>query len=104
MKAAEYYAKYKARLWTKDEVAYRSATADLMLDMVEDFEELIKTRNAVRDSAVKSAINEINQRYNMVCSRFERDFGASPIKRDGFKKLIMDQLEKVKEEREGKKT
>lgn len=45
---------------------------------------LIKSRNALRAESIAATVKEINQKYNAVASLFVKEYGESPIRRDGY--------------------
>lgn len=84
MKAAEYYGKYKDAIISRDEHKSMEAVCAMVHEMCMETKELTKTRGVKRDSGAVAIIKEINQKYNTVYNMFMKEFGASPIIRDGF--------------------
>ena len=84
MKAKEYYEKYKAGLISSDEKDYMPALNGMLHDMTCDIQAMLKSRHTMRPSSIAAVVKEMNQRYNAVSSMFTKEYGMSPLKRDGF--------------------
>lgn len=108
MKAKEIYAKYRSALFEvpdgrkmkikssdrivhipKKDDEYDELLQQLWREMVDELNALLKQRKANTDKAFIGAVNEINDKYNAVVNMFERDFGRSPILRNGFKTELL---------------
>lgn len=87
MKAKELYAKHKTAILDADEGTSTAGVAALLNDLSDDMAALIKARHPKTNAATLACVNEINAKYNAVISCFEKEFGASPIKPDGFRQV-----------------
>ena len=84
MKAKDYFDKYESSFVENNCEHSAKATRDLLIDMSEEVEKLYKARSGKTDSALAGVIKEINQKWNAVGSLFEKKYGVSPLKRNGF--------------------
>lgn len=108
MKAKEIYAKYRSALFEvpdgremkikssdrivhipKKDDEYDELLQQLWRELVDELNALLKQRKVNTDKAFIGAVNEINDKYNAVVNMFERDFGRSPILRNGFKTELL---------------
>lgn len=87
MKAKELYAKHTTAILDADEGTSTAGVAALLNDLSDDMATLIKARKPKTDATTLACVNEINAKYNAVVSCFEKEFGASPIKPDGFRQV-----------------
>ena len=87
MKAKEYFAKYEEAIWYEahdPEIKRNGAMAKMFIDFSAEIKSLISQRNIKSDRAISALINELNQKWNAVVGLFEKKYGVSPIKRNGF--------------------
>lgn len=84
MKAKELYAKYKERIASENDEESVRGLCELLADLGAETKELIAKRKVTTDCGGTAVLRELNDKYNAVCRMFERDYGASPIKKDGF--------------------
>ena len=84
MKAKEYYAKYKDRIASSDDAESLKGISDMVYEFCMDAKEISEKRKIRTDSGAVSMLRELNDKYNAVCRMFEKDFGVSPIKENGF--------------------
>ena len=84
MKAKEYYVQCRDGLMSTDRDVFIEAARVLLYGMMKEMQQVLIARHAQSDSAAISAVKEFEQKYNAVVSLFEKEFGKSPIKRDGF--------------------
>lgn len=108
MKAKEIYAKYRSALFEvpdgremkikssdrivhipKKDDEYDELLQQIWRELVDELNALLKQRKVNTDKAFIGAVNEINDKYNAVVNMFERDFGRSPILRNGFKTELL---------------
>lgn len=102
MKAKEYYAKYKERIASTDDQVSLQAVSDLVRDLSMEAKDLVEKRHARSNCAGVAILREMNDKYNAVCNLFEREFGATPIKPNGFMyywKRTMPELERYLDRR-----
>lgn len=86
MKAKEYYASIKDAIETHDEMMLKDAVDNMFFSMNKEVRSLIKIRNVSLDRGAGPIIKEMNDKWNAVCRLAEKDYGDSPIHRDGYKK------------------
>lgn len=84
MKAKEYYAKYKDRIVSEDDKVSLQGVSDMLFAMCMESKELVAKRKVRSDCGAVAVLREMNDKYNAVCRMFEAEYGASPIKKDGF--------------------
>lgn len=102
MKAKEYYAKYKEQITSSDDKTSLQAVGDLVLDLSMETKDLIQKRHVQSDCARVAVLREMNDKYNAICNLFEREYGVTPIKPNGFMlywKRKMPELEKYLDRR-----
>lgn len=94
MKAIEYFDKYD-RFFTDKTVSEentRKALSGLLSEMSDEALKLIETRHAKVDIGVAAVLKEKNQQWNAIVHMFEKKYGVSPLKRDGFKIFWIHQI------------
>lgn len=84
MKAQEYYVKYRDTLHSPDRDVGLKATSDFLMELNREVKHLLDARKCRNAASFIGVLKEVNQKYNAVMNRFERDFGAAPLVRDGF--------------------
>lgn len=84
MKAKDYFDKYESAFVENEGENAAKAATDLLIEMSKDVEKLYNARGGKTNSAFAGVIKEINQKWNAVGSLFEKKYGASPLKRNGF--------------------
>lgn len=82
-KAKEYYELYKFDLMDKEKA--NKALSDLIKDLNEEVKELQQIRHVRFDRGMMPILKETNQKWNAIVRLFEKEYGASPIRADGFK-------------------
>ena len=111
MKAKEIYAKYRLALFEvpdgremkisksgkvvhipKTDDEYDGVLQQLWRELVDELNALLKQRKAGTDKAFLGAVNEINDKYNAVGELFIRDFGWSPLLRNGFRTELLNMV------------
>jgi len=84
MKAKEYFEKYD-ELIIKDQIAGSIESAKkLLIELTDEAKNICESRHVKRDAAVVSVLKEINQKWNAICSLYEKKYGASPLNRNAF--------------------
>lgn len=96
MKAKDYYKKYRDEIVSKDEKKSVEAIAELVMDLSNEAKETIKLRRVKTDGGAVAVIREMNQKYNAVVTLFEKEFGASPLLRNGFREYWKKQVPELK--------
>jgi hypothetical protein len=84
MKAKQYFEKYGELIMDNHKNGSIHYIKKLLADMSVEARTLCEKRNAQCDSAAVATFKEMNQRWNTLCSMFEKRYGSSPIKRNGF--------------------
>lgn len=96
MKAKDYYKKYRDEIVSKDEKKSIEAISSMVLEMSKEARDTIKDRRVRSDSGAVAVIREMNQKYNAVVTLFEKEFGASPLLRNGFREYWKKQIPELK--------
>lgn len=95
MKAKEYFAKYDSLIMgsvENDEVLTKNISA-LMIELSAEVNVLAEQRKARTNSAIAGILRELNEKWNSICSSFEKKYdGFSPIKFDGFKNYWIHEI------------
>ena len=97
MKAVDYFEKYKDVVNVKDQSELVDIGWKLTREMIDEAESIAKTRHIIKDSSTVAIILEQNDKYNAVCSLFEKNFGFSPFVRNGFIKFCEYAVPEIKE-------
>ena len=84
MKATEYYEKYKDKLTSRKEEVAIEAIKELLANFNQEARGLISKRHIRTTPALISILKELNNKWNALVRCFEKDYGGTPIKRDGF--------------------
>lgn len=84
MKAQEYYAKYRDTLSSPDQDVSLKATSDFLMELNREVKPLVDARKCRNTASFIGVLKEVNQKYNAVMNRFEKERGAAPLVRDGF--------------------
>lgn len=106
MKAKDYFAKYDERI-VKDQalgLMKIDSVEQLLLEMSDELAEICKKRCVRRDSAFVAVINEMNQKWNVICSLFEKKYGETPLNRDAFRNVWILQMPVLKKFMRGELT
>ena len=106
MKAIEYYEKYKTGLLSEDNETYIPATQGLISDLLDESRALADKRHVQFDRGFIPILREQNEKYKAVFRLFVLDYGASPIKENGFEIILENHFpgvtEKMKSPRTGR--
>lgn len=70
---------------------------NLLTEMLEEGQEIMKSRNVRMDKAAVSVIKEQNQKWNKLARMFEKGYGFSPIVRDGLLKYEISKIPEIKD-------
>ena len=92
MKAREYYTKYKERIASTDDKVSLQGVCDMICELSSEAKEMITKRNIRTNRGSISVLRELNDKYNAICRMFEKEYGASPIKKDGFMSYWRNQI------------
>lgn len=84
MKATEYYEKYKDKLTSRKEEVAIEAIKELLANFNQEARGLISKRHIQTAPALISVLKELNDKWNALARCFEKDYGGTPIKKDGF--------------------
>lgn len=85
MKAKEYYILVKEGIETGTATELKKAVDEMFLGMNREVQELQKKRNVQFDRGIFPIIKEMNDKWNAVVNLIEKDYGESPIVRNGFR-------------------
>lgn len=98
MKAKEYFEKYEKVIIESIKEDSTTGHKDLLVEMSKEVQTLYDSRKAKSNSALAGIIKELNQKWNAIGTLFEKKYGASPLKRNGFIefwKHEMPELERI---------
>lgn len=85
MKAKEYYALVKEGIEAGTATALKGAVDEMFMGMNREVRELQEKRHIQFDRGISPVLKEMNDKWNAVVNLIEKDYGYSPIIRDGFK-------------------
>lgn len=97
MKAEEYYNKFSKEIIKAYEQDNSQPVINLLTEMLEEGQEIMKSRNVRMDRATVSVIKEQNQKWNKIARMFEKEYGFSPIARDGLLKYEISKIPEIKD-------
>ncbi len=97
MRAKEYYQKYHDRIIAEAAGDDGKVLHELVVEMSEETKELIERRNIKDARALGAVIAEGNEKWNALVRLFEKEHGASPLKKDGYKNFWLNQMPQLKE-------
>ena len=97
MKAEEYYNKFSKDIIEAYEQDNSQPVINLLTEMLEEGQEIMKSRNVRMDKAAVSVIKEQNQKWNKLARMFEKEYGFSPIVRDGLLKYEISKIPEIKD-------
>ena len=97
MKAEEYYNKFSKEIIEAYEQDNSQPVINLLTEMLEEGQEIMKSRNVRMDKAAVSVIKEQNQKWNKLARMFEKEYGFSPIGRDGLLKYEISKIPEIKD-------
>ena len=88
MKAKEYYEKYKAGLLSADNEKYLPAARGLIYDLLDESKAVAEARHVRFDRGFIPVLREQIGKYKAIVRMFEKDYGVSPIRADGFEQVL----------------
>ena len=88
MKAKEDYEKYKAGLVSADEKVSLPAARGIITELMDEIGAVAKARHVQFDRGIIPIFREQNEKYKAVVRLFEKEYGASPIRMDGFELVL----------------
>lgn len=80
MKAKEYFEKYFENAKSFEEIAENGKA--MFKDMLEEFDEIKKTRNPKTSDGLVGIVRELNDKWNSVAAKVEQKFSTPVIKRN----------------------
>lgn len=92
MKAKEYFEKYESLILTDIREESTTYTTELVVELNKEVDTLYKDRNGKSNSALVGVLKEINQKWNAIGTLFEKKYGVSPLKRNGFLEYWKSQI------------
>ncbi len=96
MKAKDYFEKYAEALISDDHDVSVKASVKLVNDMILEINEVMGKRQARFDNALISVIKEQNEKWLALVRMFEKKYGASPLRREGFVDLLERMMPEMK--------
>ena len=100
MKAKEYYEKYKDQIIGAERDNRTDAYHRFVIELNEEAKALMESRHVKRDSAFWGVIKEINAKWNAISRMFEKEYGASPLRKNGFLLITKELLARHQKEQE----
>lgn len=84
MKAKEYFEKYETRIMNElmSSATSPEAGINMLEELLSEVCTLIQNRGCKKESALVSAIKEVNQKWNAIDTFFEKKYGVSPLIRN----------------------
>ncbi len=70
MKKAKDYAEILVK-YKHDEELFKTEISKVIIELMKEIYDLVKTRNAIRTPAIKSIVNELNKKWIAICRRVE---------------------------------
>ena len=101
MKAKEYYEKHKAGLINVDKETALTATLGLIYELMNEVEAIVKARHVKYDRGFIPILREQNDKYKAIVRMFEKEYGASPIRTDGFELVLENRFPGITEKLRG---
>ena len=92
MKAKDYFKKYEARLVNTDTA--HDAACELIQEFAHECSEMMKTRNAKSEKAVRAIIEELNNKWNALAGMFDGEVLKRNGWRDYFNFCVSQRLQK----------
>lgn len=87
MKAKEYFEQYEDLIMADQISRTFVGTKSLILEFMNEFTDLCQARHIKSYSAMYSIVNELSQKWDAICSLFEKKYGSSPLNRGAFKEF-----------------
>lgn len=97
MKAKEYFEKYDQLIIQEVKNGESKHTASLLFELSGEVKKLSEQRHIHKGEAVISIIKEINTKWNSICSMFEKKYGVSPIRWNGFKEFWKHEMPELEQ-------
>jgi len=102
MKAKEYYEKYKTGLASADKETYLSAARGIITELLDETKAVVEARHVKFDRGFIPILREQNDKYKAIVRLFEKEFGASPVRMDGFEIVLESHFPGVVEKMKGR--
>lgn len=102
MKAKEYYEKHKAGLVNADKETALTATLNLIHELMNEVETVVKARHVKYDKGFIPILREQNDKYKAIVRMFEKEYGVAPIRMDGFELVLENRVPGVVELMKGR--
>lgn len=84
MKAKDYFDKYEVNMVAFDGENAINVATDILKEMSQEVDTIYKARGCKTNSALAAILKELNNKWNAVGSLFEKKYGRSYLKRNGF--------------------
>ena len=102
MKAKEYYEKYKTGLASADNETYLPAARGIIVDLLNETKAVMEARHVKFDKGLIPILREQNDKYKAIVRLFEKEYGASPLREDGFELVLENRFPGVMKEMKGR--
>jgi hypothetical protein len=90
MKAVDLYLKYRGALLSTERNVYLKAVEDLVAELMEDANRIMKIRNVATVGGLDAAMREQNDKWNAIVKLFVKKDGTSPIERNVIRTAIAE--------------
>lgn len=90
MKAKDLYVKYKDGAMSQEKDVYLPAVRGLVSELIDEIKAIAEVRHVQFDRGLLPIMREQNDKYKAIVRMFEKEYGASPIKPDGFEIVLED--------------
>lgn len=91
MKAVNYFDKYANQIMRESAEGKTESAVEMFSEMFSEIKEICRTRNAVKKSAIVSAVKEVNQKWNKVRKLIKEIYTVCPLKENAIQiKFIKD--------------
>lgn len=103
MKAKEYFEKYDRIIIDEQIAGSIESTKKLLFELCDEVKDICEKRKAKKNSAVVAVLLEIDQKWNAICSLYEKKYGVSPLNRGAFMEFWKLQIPQIQHELERRK-
>ena len=100
MKAKEYFEKYEDGIMEEAKepgIRGDGPAAKMLIEFTKEMQQILKDRHVQFDRGVVPVMREQNQKWNAVVNLFEKKYGDSPIRRDGFYRAMRTEIPELPE-------
>ncbi len=98
MKAIDYYKAHATMFYSAVRLSDVVEEVSVLLqEFANETQEIINKRHAKFMPSIAAVMKEQNQKWNALCSMFEKKHGCSPIRRDAYKEAVIKEIPLLKE-------